>query len=65
MTDADAKLTELLKPIAEAIAKNCGTVPQLTSPHLFLGVKDLLQNPEFTALNRIPSQGTTPTTTKD
>lgn len=60
MTAADAKLTELLKPIAEAIAKNCGTVPQLTFPHLFLGVKDLLQNPEFTAMNSIPSQEVQP-----
>lgn len=38
----DAELTELLKPVAEKIAANCGTVPQLTFPHLFLGVKDLL-----------------------
>ncbi len=38
----DAELTELLEPVAEAIAKNCGSVPQLIFPHLFLGVKDLL-----------------------
>lgn len=56
MTDADAKLTELLKPIAEDIAKNCGTVPQLTFPYLFLGVKELLQNPAFAALFYVPVQ---------
>lgn len=29
--------------IAEQVARNCGSVPQLTFPHIYLGVEDLLK----------------------
>ena len=39
----DEELTLMLKPIAETIAKNCDSIPQLIMPYLFLGIKDLLK----------------------
>jgi len=34
-------VTAVAKPIAIAVAKNCNSVPQLTFPHIYLGLADL------------------------
>jgi hypothetical protein len=46
------RVTELSKSIAEDVAKNAGTVPQLTFPHIYLGLSE--------ALLAAPAQGSAP-----
>jgi hypothetical protein len=36
------RITDLAKSMAEEVAKNCGTVPQLTFPHIYLGLTEAL-----------------------
>jgi hypothetical protein len=40
-----ARVEELAKSIAESVAKNASTVPQLTFPHIYLGLMDALVLP--------------------
>ena len=42
-------LRGLAAPIAEDIAKNCGSVPQLVFPYLYLGLREILTLPKTVA----------------
>jgi len=45
----EESVTELAKSIAVAVAKNVDSVPQMTFPDIYLGLKDALLDPSATA----------------